>query len=333
MRERLVVIDDQISPALVQELCGKKIETWRIEDGVCVPDRFPHPHQEPRHGVRGIGRGIPAGDGAGGYLHRRQWRGQVENVCAALEWCLQDGAAVVCMSMGVTCGLDLARMETATRALRQAGCWCSAPVATAGSSPSPQPIPGPVGVKFDPYCPGGAAGGPSVGGAMWRWGCFSPRCWTSWRRRSLSFMPGPTAWPWPWPPAKSCRPAVWTTSPSRAKSCGSRMGTRLFKAGKSLWCGCSTAGEVGSTAGGVFTAKLLAGAAVGSGGDGLVQDGGPVRCLEEAAALLPQLAETAILFLKVPEGNPTVWDYQLDLSQMEPKEACRKVLGFFGEEE
>lgn len=58
-----------------------------------------------------------------------------------------------------------------------------------------------------------------------------------------------------------------------------------------------------------------------------------VRCLEEAAALLPQLAETAILFLEVPEGNPTVWDYQLDLSQMEAKEACRKVLGFFGEEE
>ena len=41
MRERLVVIDDQISPALVQELCGKKIETWRIEDGACVPDRSP----------------------------------------------------------------------------------------------------------------------------------------------------------------------------------------------------------------------------------------------------------------------------------------------------
>lgn len=38
MRERLVVIDDQISPALVQELCGKKIETWKIEDGACVPD-------------------------------------------------------------------------------------------------------------------------------------------------------------------------------------------------------------------------------------------------------------------------------------------------------
>lgn len=58
-----------------------------------------------------------------------------------------------------------------------------------------------------------------------------------------------------------------------------------------------------------------------------------VRCLGEAAALLPQLAETAILFLEVPEGNPTVWDYQLDLAQMEPKEACREVLGFFGEEE
>ena len=58
-----------------------------------------------------------------------------------------------------------------------------------------------------------------------------------------------------------------------------------------------------------------------------------VRCLGEAAALLPQLAETAILFLEVPEGSPAVWDYQLDLAQMEPKEACRKVLGFFGEEE
>ena len=49
--------------------------------------------------------------------------------------------------------------------------------------------------------------------------------------------------------------------------------------------------------------------------------------------VLDKLEESAILYFELPEGNPTVWDYQLDLAQMEPKEACREVLGFFGEED
>ena len=49
--------------------------------------------------------------------------------------------------------------------------------------------------------------------------------------------------------------------------------------------------------------------------------------------VLDKLAEMAILFFEVPEGSPAVWDYQLDLAQMEPRGACREVLGFFGEEE
>ena len=74
---------------------------------------------------------------------------QAENVCAALEWCLQDGAAVVCMSMGVTCGLDLARMGTATRALRQAGCWVFCASSNGGKLTFPAAYPWTVGVKFD----------------------------------------------------------------------------------------------------------------------------------------------------------------------------------------
>ena len=93
MRERLVVIDDQISPALVQELCGKKIETWRIEDGACVPDRSP---------IHTRSHGTVCAALAGEFLPEMELVGistggnggaQVENVCAALEWCLQDGAA------------------------------------------------------------------------------------------------------------------------------------------------------------------------------------------------------------------------------------------------
>ena len=150
MRERLVVIDDQIPPALVQELCGKKIETWRIEDGVCVPDRSP---------IHTRSHGTVCAALAGEFLPELELVGistggnggaQVENVCAALEWCLQDGAAVVCMSMGVTCGLDLARMETATRALRQAGCWVFCASSNGGKLTFPAAYPWTVGVKFDP---------------------------------------------------------------------------------------------------------------------------------------------------------------------------------------
>ena len=159
MRERLVVIDDQISPALVQELCGKKIETWRIEDGACVPDRSP---------IHTRSHGTVCAALAGEFLPELELVGistggnggaQVENVCAALEWCLQDGAAVVCMSMGVTCGLDLARMGTAARALRQAGCWVFCASSNGGKLIFPAAYRGQV----RPYRPGGAAGGSPVG--------------------------------------------------------------------------------------------------------------------------------------------------------------------------
>lgn len=150
MRERLVVIDDQISPALVQELCGKKIEAWKIREGVCVPDSSP---------IHTRSHGTVCAALAGEFLPEMELVGistggnggaQVENVCAALEWCLQNGAAVVCMSMGVTCGLDLARMGTAARALRQAGCWVFCASSNGRKLTFPAAYPWTVGVKFDP---------------------------------------------------------------------------------------------------------------------------------------------------------------------------------------
>lgn len=142
MRERLVVIDDQISPTLVQRLCGKKIETWRIEDGACVPDRSP---------IHTRSHGTVCAALAGEFLPEMKLVGistggnggaQVENVCAALEWCLQDGAAVVCMSMGAAAwiwpGWERRRAPCAELV---PGFFV--PAVMKENSLSPQPIPGP----------------------------------------------------------------------------------------------------------------------------------------------------------------------------------------------
>ena len=333
MRERLVVIDDQISPALVQELCGKKIETWRIEDGVCVPDRSP---------IHTRSHGTVCAALAGEFLPEMELVGistggnggaQVENVCAALEWCLQDGAAVVCMSMGVTCGLDLARMETATRALRQAGCWVFCASSNGGKLTFPAAYPWTVGVKFDPTAR-------EVQQVDPRWGCdvavglFQSQVLDKLaeeepffhaRTNSLAVAMAASqvlqAGGVDHLPVKSQK--LWVPDGNKAFQGWEKPVVRLLHS-RGKWEALLEEFSRQS-----YWPVLLS--------DQVETDwskmAARVCCLEEAAALLPQLVETAILFLEVPEGSPAVWDYQLDLAQMEPKEACRKVLGFFGEEE
>ena len=275
MRERLVVIDDQISPALVQELCGKKIETWRIEDGVCVPDRFP---------IHTRSHGTVCAALAGEFLPEMELVGistggnggaQVENVCAALEWCLQDGAAVVCMSMGVTCGLDLARMETATRALRQAGCWVFCASSNGGKLTFPAAYPWTVEVKFDSTAR-------EVQQVDPRWGCdvavglFQSQVLDKLAEEEPFFHARTNSLAVAMAASQVLQAGDVEHLPRQEpKAVGPGWEQGFSKLGKACGAAAPQPGEVGSTAGGVFTAKLLAGAAVGPGGDGLVQDGGP----------------------------------------------------------
>lgn len=333
MSERLVVIDDQIFPALVQELCGKKVETWKIENGNCIPD-------ENQDYTRS--HGTVCASLAGEFLPEMELVGistggnggaQVESVCAALEWCCQSEATVVCMSMGVTCGLELGRMAAAVRALNQAGCWMFCASSNDGKLTFPAAYPWTVGVKFDPTARG-------IQQMDSRWGCdvavglFQSQVLDKLAKEEPIFYTRTNSLAVAIAASQVLQSGGVERLPVKTQKLQIPDVDKVFQSwekpvvrllhGWGKWEALRERFSKGS-----YWPVLLSDQVETDWSKMAVR----VRCLEEAAVLLPQLAETAILFVEVPDGSSPVWDYQLDLAQMETERAYRKVMEFFGEEE
>ncbi len=332
MRERLVVIDDEICPSLVQELCGKELEAWKIEKGVCVPQELPRP---------GLSHGTVCASLAGEFLPERKLVGistggngaaQVENVCAALEWCLQDGAGVVCMSMGVTCGLGLERMEAAVRALNQAGCRIFCASSNDGKLTFPAAYPWTVGVQFDPAAQGVAQVDP-------RWGCdvavgpFSSRVLDGLARENGFFHRRTNSLAVAYAASRSLRAGGVKGLPLWRKALRVPDGNKAFQRWEKPVVRLRHSRGNWASLLGQLTQRSYWPALLTSQEDtDWSQMIGQVKNLEEAAPLLPLLEEVGILFLDLPEEERQVWDLELDLALCSGEEACRQVLEFFGEE-
>lgn len=332
MRDFLIVIDDEICPQLIEQLCGKKIKVWKIENGVCIPD-------EPL--LDGPSHGTICASLAGEFLPEMELAGiatgsrgnaQMKNVCSALEWCHRAGASVVCMSMGVMAGLSLERMGAAVRDLKRAGCSIFCACSNDGKLTFPAAFPWTVGVAYDPAVQGAAQVDPRWGHDV-AVGPFSS-CVLDDLARENDFFHGRTnslavayaasqvlraggvkglpQW------RKELRVSdvnsafrQWEKPVVRLQHSQGRWGPLLWQlTQKSYWPALLT-GQ-GTTDWSKMTAR--------------------VEDLEEAAALLPLLEETSLLFLDLPENGPRVWDLELDLALCSAEEAFRQLLVFFGEE-
>ncbi len=333
MKHYLVVIDDEICPRSVGELCGKNMEAWKVENGLCIPDHPPFYSQT--HGTvcaslagEFLAEWKLVGISTGG-----QGNTQVENVCSALEWCGQAGAAMVCMSMGVTCGMGLERMSDVTRTLQETGCQIFCACSNDGKLTFPAAYPWVTGVTFDP----------SIQGVLRtdsRWGCdvavgpFPSRVLDKLAQRNGFFHRRTNSLTVAYAASRVLRAGGVEHLPAMkregfvpsVKEAFQKWEKPVVKVGhsrekwesllgwlekESYWPVLLTSQEP------TDWSKMTAG----------------VENLEEAAALLPLLKEVGILFLDLPEEGPKVWDFELDLASFETEEAYCRIVEFFGEEE
>lgn len=169
---RVAVIDNSISPEAVYELAGRRILGYEVHNGSCQPsvtEGFSRSHGTvcaalaAEFAPEAELLGISVGQGEDF---------SVANVCLALDWCLQNGAACICMSIGTTNWLGARQLAESTRELAERGVKLFCAVTPSGCLTFPACYPWAVGVSLDESvdCDGSTTG--IVCSPASRRGCF-----------------------------------------------------------------------------------------------------------------------------------------------------------------
>ena len=333
MKKRIAVIDNQIFPCSVQALCGQKIQTLKVQNGICMADSSPYfSHTHGTVCASLAGEFLPGMDLVG-ISTAEKGIIDISNVCTALQWCLGEEIAAVCLSMGVTCGLGQETLARTTRLLAEQEVLLFCACSNDGKLTFPAAYPWTIGVAYDPNIQG-------VFQMDSRWGYditvgfFQSNILDSLARGNAFFHTRTNSLAVAFAARQILQAGgvqylpvlqrnLWTVDVGPAfekweKPVVMLRNSRekwepLFRqfSQRGYWPALLTARE--ATDWSKMTAR--------------------VRNLGEAAALIPLLEEVGILFLDVPESEVQVWDLELDLSQCSAEDACCQVMKFFGEEE
>jgi len=153
---KIAIIDNWISQEALQQVCNRQIQAYHVLDGKVNP-------QVETSAIRSHGT-ICGSILTETLLQQAELQTistangekpmEIDNVCAALEWCCESPPDFLCMSLGTTNWLETSKFGKLTKRLQNAGTQIFAACANNGHIAFPAAYPWVTGIQYEPTVSG-----------------------------------------------------------------------------------------------------------------------------------------------------------------------------------